>query len=220
MNESPNQDLAELAPFYVAGALSPDDMTRFEAALARDPELARNVAAARAERDEVLALNEALPAPSARAFDTLFARIDAEPARKTNPWRRLDLGGALARLVSPRALGWATAAACALVAVQAGLLTFEQRNAPEARYTTASGPHEQARAAGIYALVAFAPGASIDALGALLSRTGAQIVEGPRAGGFYRLQLGGPDLAPAEARKKIDALREAKDLVRFVAPSP
>ncbi|MDI9848648.1 hypothetical protein QM467_11335 [Rhodoblastus sp. 17X3] len=216
---TPNQDLAELAPFYVAGALTPDEQARFEAALAQDPELARNVAAARAERDEILALNEALPAPSARALDVLFAKIDAEPAHKPSLWARLDLGGALAGLLSPRALGWATVAACAVIALQAGLLT-QSKLAPDAHYSTASGPQENVRAAGTYALVAFAPGANMEAIGALLAQTGAQIVEGPRAGGFYRLRIGGADLAPAEAQRKLDALRQANALVRFAAPSP
>ena len=220
MKESQNNNLAELAPFYVAGTLPPDEAARFEAALARDPELARNVAAARAERDEVLALNEALSAPSARAYDALFAKIEAEPARKPGLWRRLDLGGALAGLLSPRALGWATAAACAVIALQAGLLVGGKLSSPDARYRTASGPEESQRAAGTYALVAFAPGATMAAIDALLRANGAQIVEGPRAGGFYRLRLGGADLAPAEAQKKLAALRAAKELVRFVAPSP
>ena len=217
--QNSNKDLAELAPFYVAGALTPDEQARFEAALAQDPELARNVAAARAEHDEILALNEALPAPSARALDVLFAKIDAEPARKPSLWARLDLGGALAGLFSPRALGWAMAAACAVIALQAGLLTQSKLGQPDANYSTASGPQENARAAGAYALVAFAPGANMEAIGALLSQTGAQIIEGPRAGGFYRLRLGGR-LAPAEAQRKMDTLRQANALVRFVAPSP
>jgi hypothetical protein len=55
---------------------------------------------------------------------------------------------------------------------------------------------------------------------ALLSQNGALIVEGPRAGGFYRLRLGGADLAPADAQHKIDTLRQASALVRFAAPSP
>jgi anti-sigma factor RsiW len=217
--QTPKQDLAELAPFYVAGVLTPDEQARFEAALTQDPELARNVAAARAERDEILALNEALPAPSTRALDVLFAKIDAESARKPGLWSRLDLGGALAGLFSPRALGWATAAACAVIALQAGLLT-QSKLGPDAHYSTASGPPENARAAGVYALVAFAPGANMEAIGALLALTGAQIVEGPRAGGFYRLRIGGADLAPAEAQRKLDALRQANALVRFAAPSP
>src|SRR6266581_4333637 len=65
---SEHEGIAALTPFYVAGALSTAEAARFEAALAGDPDLARNVAAARAERDEVLALNEALPAPSPRAL--------------------------------------------------------------------------------------------------------------------------------------------------------
>lgn len=218
--ENEDQDLAELAPFYVAGALSPDERARFEAALARSPALARNVAAARAERDEILALNEALPAPSPRAAETLFARIDAEPARGPGPWRRLDLGGALAGLFTPRALGWATVAAFALVTVQAGLLTGSKLSGPETHYSVASGPEQSARGPGVYALVAFAPGANMEAIGALLSANGAQIVEGPRAGGFYRLRLGDANLPPEDARRRMDALRAANALVRFVAPSP
>jgi anti-sigma factor RsiW len=215
-----DRELAELAPFYVAGALAPDERARFEAALEKSPALARNVAAARAERDEILALNEALPAPSPRAADSLFARIDAEPARRPSLWRRLDFGGALAGLFTPRALGWATAGAFALITVQAGLLTESKLSAPETHYTVASGPDAGARAPGVFALVAFAPGASMEAIGALLAANGAQIVEGPRAGGFYRLRLGDATLTPEEARRRIEALRAATALVRFVAPSP
>jgi anti-sigma-K factor RskA len=214
------RDLAQMAPFYVAGALTPDEMARFEAALTKDPELARNVAAARAERDEIVAQNEALPTPSARAFATLFRNIDAEPAPKPNLWRQLDIGGALARLMSPRALGWATAAACLLVALQAGLFLSERVTGPDASFSVAWGPEENARGAGVYALVSFTPGANMEAVSALLNQTGALIVEGPRAGGFYRLRLGGADLAPAEARRKIETLRQASALVRFAAPSP
>jgi hypothetical protein len=64
------------------------------------------------------------------------------------------------------------------------------------------------------------PTASAEAIGGLLSRTGAQIVEGPRAGGFYRLRLGGPDMSEAEARSRLDALRQASAIVRFAQPSP
>ena len=217
---SRNDQLAELAPFYVAGTLSAAETALFEAALAKNPELARNVAAARAEREEVLALNEALPAPSARATDALFAKIDAETARKPGLWRRLDLGGALAGLFSPRALGWAAAAACLLVAVEGGILATRQASSPFDGFATASRPDETARGAGAFALIAFAPTANADAIASVLTQVGAQIVEGPRAGGFYRIRLGGPDLAAAEAQRRIDALRKASAVVRFVAPSP
>ena len=212
--------IAELAPFYVVGALSPVEAARFEAALARDPELARNVAAARAERDEVLAIYDALPAPSARALNNLLAGIDAEPAKKPSLWSRLDFGTALANMFSPRALGWAAAAACLLVGVQAGILALQPPSPPAGGYVAASRPDPATQGAGTFALVAFMPTASAEAIGGLLSRTGAQIVEGPRAGGFYRLRLGGPDMSEAEARSRLDALRQASAIVRFAQPSP
>ena len=59
-----------------------------------------------------------------------------------------------------------------------------------------------------------------DAIASVLTQAGAQIVEGPRAGGFYRIRLGGPDLAATEAQRRLDALRQASAVVRFVAPSP
>ncbi len=212
--------LAELAPFYVAGTLTPEEKARFEAAMAEDAELARNVAAARAEREEVVALNEALPAPSSGAMDALFARIDAEPGRKSGLWRKLDLGATLAGLFSPRALGWTAAAACLLVCVEGGLLATRQASAPFAGFATASRPHETAHGAGFFALVAFAPNASAEAIGAVLTQAGAQIVEGPRANGFYRIRLGGPDIAPSDAQRQLDVLRQATAAVRFAAPSP
>jgi len=212
--------MAELAPFYVAGTLSAAETALFEAALAKDPELVRNVAAARAEREEVLALNEAMPTPSPRAMDALFARIDAEPTRNPSFLSRLDLGAALAGLFSPRALGWAAAAACLLVAVEGGMLATRQASSPSAGFATASRPDETARGAGSFALIAFAPTANADAISSVLTGAGAQIVEGPRAGGFYRIRLGGPDLAAIEAQRRLDALRQASAVVRFVAPSP
>jgi anti-sigma factor RsiW len=211
--------IAELAPFYVAGTLSADEAARFEAELARDPDLLRNVAAARAERDEVLALNETLPAPSPHALEKMLGLIDAEPARKPSLWSRLDIGSALADMFSPRALGWAVAAACLLVSVEAGILTLQPSPKPVDGYATASRSDTPAQG-GVFALIAFAPKANAETVSALLAQTGVQIVEGPRAGGFYRIRLGGPDLPPVEVQRRLDALRQATAVVRFAEPSP
>lgn len=208
---------AELAPFYVVGALSPAEKALFEAAMARDPELAKNVAAAREERDEVLALNDAMPAPSPRALQQLLAGIEAEPARKPSFWSRLDLGAALAQIFSPRALGWTAVAAGLLVTAEAGLLTL-QRPQPVGQFTTAS-QKQAPMEGGSFALVIFAPDANVAAISKLLARADAKIVDGPRAGGFYRVRLGGADLPPAEAQRRLDALRQAKALVRFAEPT-
>jgi anti-sigma factor RsiW len=212
------ESVAELAPFYVVGALSPVEKARFEAALARNPELARNVAAAQAERDEVLGLNESLPAPTQRALKILLERMKDEPASRSL-WSRLDLGAALAEMFSPRALGWAAAAACLLVSIEAGVLTLQTAQKGAATYQTAS-KDQAAIQGGTFALVAFAPAASAENISKLLADSGAQIVEGPRAGGFYRVSLGGTDVAPAEAQRRLDLLRHASALVRFAEPSP
>lgn len=212
-----SQELGELAPFYVAGTLSADEAARFEAALAKDAELARNVAAARGERDEVLALNEAQPAPSSRAFDLLFARIEAEPPRRPTVWQQLDLGARLAQILSPRALGWAVATACLLVSVEAGFLVANQHGNPAGGYRIASQPRENLEDTGAFALVAFAPEANADAIFAVLDKAGAQIVEGPRAGGFYRLRLGGPEMTADETHRRLEILRQASNVVSFVS---
>src|ERR1044071_564982 len=76
------QEIEELLPWHAAGTLSRRDAQRVEEALARDPELARRYALVRDELGETIHLNETLGAPSARALEQLFAKIDAEPARR------------------------------------------------------------------------------------------------------------------------------------------
>ncbi len=56
-------------------------MQRVETALATDPELARRYELVREELAQTIHLNETLGAPSPRAMQALFAKIDAEPAR-------------------------------------------------------------------------------------------------------------------------------------------
>src|SRR5262252_10616702 len=76
-------EIEMLLPWHAAGTLSARDARRVEEALAREPELARQYAVIREEYAETIALNESLGAPSARAMQTLFAAIDAEPERGT-----------------------------------------------------------------------------------------------------------------------------------------
>jgi anti-sigma factor RsiW len=215
---SPEPDeLALLAPFYVAGTLSAAEKAAFEAALARDPALVRNVESARAEAEETIALNEALPAPTSRATERLSALLDAEPPRRRTLLERLDLGGTLGAWLSPRALGWAASAALLLAVVEAGALLAP--SPPRQSYSTASQDAAPVRA-GHFALIAFAPNVSTEAVSALLAANGAQIVEGPRAGGFYRVSLGAADLPEAEAQKRLDALRLAATVIRFAEKAP
>ena len=95
-NKEMHSDIEELLPWHAAGTLSRRDTQRVEEALARDPELARRYALVREELGETILLNETLGAPSAHAMEKLFAKIDAEPARK--PAMSLNLGCARFRI--------------------------------------------------------------------------------------------------------------------------
>ena len=77
----------------------------------------------REELGETILLNETLGAPSARAMEKLFAKIDAEPARK--PALSLNLGARVAEFfasLTPRTLAWSASAAAIAILLQAGLI--------------------------------------------------------------------------------------------------
>jgi hypothetical protein len=93
---------------------------RIDEALARDSELARRYALVREELAETILLNETLGAPSARAMETLFAKIDAEPARSGTS--SINLGARLAGWLAgptPRTLAWAGSSAALAILLQA-----------------------------------------------------------------------------------------------------
>ena len=81
-NNTMREDIEDLLPWHAAGTLNRRDTQRVEEALAKDSELARRFALVREELGETIHLNETLGAPSARAMEQLFAKIDAEPARQ------------------------------------------------------------------------------------------------------------------------------------------
>jgi len=116
------QEIEELLPWHAAGTLSRRDAQRVEEALAQDPELARRYALVRDELGETIHLNETLGAPSARALEQLFAKIDAEPARRQGSFNAsLNLGSRISEFfasLTPR-----TTSACPRVA---GLMSMNE----------------------------------------------------------------------------------------------
>ena len=122
-NESEPNEIELLLPWHAAGTLSQRDKQRVEAALASDPELARRYQLVREELGETIHLNETLGAPSARAVEALFAKIDAEPARA--PAALINLGARIREFfasLSPRTLAWSASAAALAILLQAGLI--------------------------------------------------------------------------------------------------
>lgn len=127
------KDLDELLAGHALHALSPDDQTRLDEALAGDPALAD-----RARRDEETAvfLADAVPevAPPARIRDELLARIAAEPAPALSDEDAAPEPEAAARVRPMRRVWFTLAASIALVlAVGIGVASIAQMlDRPEA----------------------------------------------------------------------------------------
>ncbi|HZD91122.1 MAG TPA: hypothetical protein VE224_13560 [Pseudolabrys sp.] len=221
MNTSEHQagvpdEIEELLPWHAAGTLSRRDAERVEAALKRDPELARRYDLVREEMSETIHLNETLGAPSARALDKLMRQIDAEPKRTA---RTFSFGARLSEFfagLTPRTLAWSAAAAAVAIVLQAGLIAGIVLNekAPGG-YQTASAP-ATAQAPGAQALIRFAPDASADAITKFLETHKLSIVGGPSAGGLYRLRIGDAAMTAAARDTLIKSL-QADKVVGFIA---
>jgi hypothetical protein len=217
-NKAPERgEIEELLPWHAAGTLSRRDAQRVEEALARDPELAHHYALVREELAETIQLNESLGAPSARAMEKLFAKIDAEPARRAGGAGQkfgAGISGFLAGL-SPRTLAWSASAAALAILLQAGLIAdfALKRNAPSG-FETASAP-STAPGAGAFTLIRFAPQASFDDIDKFLQANKLSIVAGPVPGGLYKVRVADKALPKSELDDIVKKLGQDK-LVGFI----
>lgn len=216
-NKETNSEIEELLPWHAAGTLSRRDTQRVEEALAADPELARRYALVREELGETILLNETLGAPSARAMEKLFAKIDAEPARKLAP--SLNLGARVAEFfasLTPRTLAWSASAAAIAILLQAGLIaTIVVKNQGPGGYETASAPSTDP-GVGAFTIIRFAPQASSDDITRFLEANKLQIASGPMSGGLYKVRVSMTGLPKADLARIVKKLQEDK-VVGFVA---
>ena len=216
-DEKMPDDIEALLPWHAAGTLSSKDSERVAQALARDPELARRYALVREELGETIILNETLGAPSARAMNELFAKIDAEPARKASV--SVGLGARIAEFfasLAPRTLAYAGAAAALAIILQAGFIANVMiKETSPGGYVTASAPSDIMKT-GSVAMIRFAPQATLDDVNKFLFVNKFSIVSGPADGGFYTVRLADTALPKAELTALAKKLREDK-LINFVA---
>jgi hypothetical protein len=216
-NKELHSDIEELLPWHAAGTLSRRDTQRVEEALARDPELARRYALVREELGETILLNETLGAPSARAMEKLFAKIDAEPARK--PAMSFNLAARVSEFfasLSPRTLAWSASAAAIAILLQAGLLAdIALKETKTAGYQTASAPTTDP-GAGAFTLIRFAPQASSDDITKFLEANKLSIAAGPMAGGLYKVRVAVTGIPKGELANIVKKLQENK-VVGFIA---
>jgi hypothetical protein len=219
-NEIP-EDVELLLPWHAAGTLSRRDAARVEQALANDNELAARYALVREELGEAIRLNENLGAPSARAMESLFAKIDAEPKRE--PKSSFQLGAWLTDLVasfSPRTLAYGATAAALAIVLQAGILAgvFVKQGTVDERQILASTSAAQPDAS--YVKIRFKPEASVADITRLLSSNKAIIVESPPStDGFFKVRVAEKALSDDELRAVTKTLGE-NPMVSLVAKVP
>ena len=234
MSPSGREEIEQLLPWHVAGTLSPRDAQRVEQALADDPSLAHSYRLAREELAETILLNETLGAPSARAMDRLMAGIEADkrPAAASAiagkaPRASFSLGRWISESLSPRTLGWAATAAVLAITLQAGMLAnlytggFDEGGTRgiDLPRTSGNASAPVAPAAGSFALLSFTPQATMAQITSFLGANQLTMVDGPRAGGFYRVRVA-PTTLPKDDVARITArLRSQDGLVRFAEPS-
>jgi anti-sigma factor RsiW len=219
-NENEISEIELLLPWHAAGTLSQRDTQRVEAALANDPEFARRYELVREELGETIHLNETLGAPSARATEAWFAKIDAEPARA--PALSINLGarfrGFFANL-SPRTLAWSASAAALAILLQAAVIAGVMLKGSSAvrigSYVTASAP-TGISGEGSYVLIRFQPNANAADIGQFLESNKLSLVGGPFAGGLYRVQVAQKKLPRTDLAGIVKTLQEDK-VVGFIA---
>jgi anti-sigma factor RsiW len=213
------EDVELLLPWHAAGTLSRRDAARVEQALANDNELAARYQMVREELGEAIRLNESLGAPSARAMEKLFAKIDAEPARA--PKASFKLGAWLTNFVtgfSPRTLAYGATAAALAIVLQAGILAGvfvkERAVGPQLASYQQSDP-----STGAYVRVRFKPQATAADITAFLNENNAFVVDGPaRENGFFRVRVSDKAMGQAELSAVVKKMA-GSPVVDFTVPS-
>ncbi len=206
------EDIEALLPWHAAGTLNRRDAARVARALESDAELARRFDLVREELAETIHLNETLGAPSARALERLFSRIDAEAPRRTKV--TLGTGARLAAFIagfSPRTLAWSAAAAALAIVLQAGVITgvlIKDRGTQG--FEVASHGRTDTAGEGAFVRVRFNPQSSAADIAKFLESNKASIVGGPTENGMFRVKLAVTGLPKAELMRIIERMQEDK----------
>jgi len=221
------EEIESLLPWHAAGTLNRSDAERVERALATDRELAHRFELVREELAETIHLNETLGAPSSRAMERLFAKIDAEAPVARSATRTVASVSLATRIsdfiasLSPRTLAFSTGAAALAILLQAGVITGVLINDRSGLYQTAS--HGEYRGGGpvddgAQAWIRFAPGATAADITKLLENNKAALVGGPAAGGMYRVRVAATGLPKEELARIVKRLQEDK-AIAFASPA-
>jgi hypothetical protein len=231
-NESPNyRALADLLPFYVTGKLPVEDVQRIEHALLEDEALRLELDLVEEEQIVTVQANESRGLPSARAAQRFFDALEAEPARAmpnvaaaaaSPPSAKGVLAwiGERLQALTQRQMAFAGVAAALLLVAQAGFIGVLLGKGG-GTFGTAFAPGEGVgnEIEGSYAMIAFMPEAKVADMARLLETSHLRVIDGPRAGGFFRVWIGPKDMPKADQDALLARLQAEKGIVRFAATS-
>ena len=218
---SEGDEIAALLPWYVTGRISEEDRAKVEAYMATHPQARAQLAVAREEADIIFSADAGLEVPH-YAIDKLRASLAADPsvriaaARSSIMDRLGEFFGGFTSALSPRQLAFASMSAMLMIGVLAGMLASNFTSSPQ--YTVAS--NNAAVTKGTYALVVLQPAVPVATVSAFLAENGYAIVDGPRAGGVYRVRIADGVLANAAAETIRGKLKARGDLFTFVSAAP
>lgn len=213
------RELAELLPWYANGTLPEKDRKRVETALKRDADLRAQLELVREDRQAAVALAEEVPLPaSLQSRFTASLNAEIERNAKAADQRSADASpgwiARFAQFMTPPRLAIATAAAAAVIAIQAAVLvTGIMETGRGSQYQTATGG-EPGKAGTITFLVKLKADATAGALSQFLAANGGRIVDGPGQSGLYRIAFA-EDGDAASIKATLD---QATGLFEIVLP--
>jgi anti-sigma-K factor RskA len=204
------QDVEELLPWYVTGRVSREEARGIEAALKTMPDLAGKLAQVQREREAVSRAAEAVEPAPPETLQRLLQQVESTRQWRVPPIeRRSEAGGWLKGAMGHNAV-WQTAFAAACVAIVAlGIRLYNPETPGE--YGVAGNING---AGGATLLVTFQPTATASDIASLLGGLGATIVDGPKPGGAFIVQL--PASGAGEVEAATSSLLARKDVVATV----
>lgn len=211
-HDEERERIVKLLPWHATGRLDEAQSREVEKALRADPRLLETLARIKQEVAASVAANEALGEPAARLLDRLVtqaeADIEAAPRRPALADRVRGWLEALEAFLTPQGLRIAAACAVILVLLQAVFIGFLlSRGTGSPVYETATGGQQQAT--GPQLLAVFKENTTMAQVSELLAKFHARIIDGPRAGGFYRIGIEREKSSPAGRDELLRTLLES-----------
>jgi len=209
------QDVEELLPWYVTGRISREDARGLEAALSTMPDLAQKLAQVQRERDAVARGSEAVEPPPPENLQRLLQQVETTRQLRAPKVEETASGADWVGALFGRRLVWQVAFAAACVAlVVMGTQLYRPGPGTESGTDFGTATGMTGIDAGSKLIVVFQPTATSGDIGDLLTTLDAVIVDGPKPGNAFVVQL--PTADPDKVSAAMAEMLAKKDLVQSV----